>query len=233
LRDLGASPDNTGVRRVPEPELMADPLQARAYAEGDFAAPHQRFVEMLQAKIGAEANGGLVLDLGCGPADVTIRFARACPDACIHGIDGSEAMLALGREAVERAGLAVRVTLFDGRLPDALLPHDAYDGVLSNALLHHLEHPSVLWQTIRRAGAAGAWVFIMDLLRPRDAAHATQLVDLYASGEPEVLRRDFYNSLLAAYRPSEVRAQLRSAGLDHLESEIVSDRHFIVWGRLA
>jgi hypothetical protein len=50
---------------------------------------------------------------------------------------------------------------------------------------------------------------------------------------PRLLRRDFYNSLLAAYRTDEVRAQLEIAGLGHLESETVSDRHFIVWGRLA
>ncbi len=51
-----------------------------------------------------------------------------------------------------------------------------------------------------------------------------------AGEEPEVLRTDFFNSLLAAYRPSEVEEQLERAGLDPLSLEVVSDRHFIVWG---
>src|SRR5688572_33170 len=103
---------------------MDDPIQARAYADADFAEPHGRFVELLREKIGAHAGRGYLLDLGCGPADVTIRFARAFPDAVVHGIDASEVMLELGRRAVEREGLTERVELFGGRLPDALLPHD-------------------------------------------------------------------------------------------------------------
>jgi hypothetical protein len=78
----------------------------------------------------------------------------------------------------------------------------------------------------------GAWLFVMDLVRPPSQAQARRLVDLHAAGEAEVLRRDFYNSLLAAYRPEEVSAQLAAADLSSLETEVVSDRHLIVWGRL-
>jgi len=56
------------------------------------------------------------------------------------------------------------------------------------------------------------------------------LVERYASGEPAVPRTDFYNSLLAAYRPVEIEAQLEAAALSHLAIEVISDRHFIVWG---
>jgi hypothetical protein len=91
----------------------------------------------------------------------------------------------------------------------------------------------VLWDTVRRATATGGWVFVMDLMRPRDQTQAKRFVDLYAAGEPEILRRDFFNSLLAAYRLDEVRTQLRTAGLDHFQSEAASDRHLIVWGRVA
>ena len=50
---------------------------------------------------------------------------------------------------------------------------------------------------------------------------------------PPVLRNDFLNSLCAAYRPDEVARQLASAGLERLQVEVVSDRHLIVFGRLA
>jgi hypothetical protein len=52
----------------------------------------------------------------------------------------------------------------------------------------------------------GAPVLVMDLMRPASPAAAEALVEQYAAGEPEVLRRDFYNSLLAAFEPGEVRA---------------------------
>jgi hypothetical protein len=35
---------------------------------------------------------------------------------------------------------------------------------------------------------------------------------------------------LAAYRPLEIHEQLDRASLSHLEVEVVTDRHFIVWG---
>ncbi len=47
-----------------------------------------------------------------------------------------------------------------------------------------------------------------------------------------MLQKDFLNSLLAAYRPDEVRKQLAQQGLGQLRIEVVSDRHFIVYGLL-
>ena len=220
------------MRRVPEPELMLDRVQAQAYADADFSEPHSRFVELIHDRLGAQVERGHALDLGCGPADVTIRFARRFSHVRVHGIDASEAMLQLGRQAIASAGLSERVELFGGRLPEALLPRETYDGIFSNSLLHHVVHPSVLWDVVHRAATPGAWVFVMDLMRPTDQAEARRFVELYAAAEPEVLRRDFYRSLRAAYRPDEVREQLRSADLDSLEIEVVSDRHLIVWGRV-
>jgi hypothetical protein len=70
----------------------------------------------------------------------------------------------------------------------------------------------------------------MDLMRPGSFEEAAWLVELYAKGEPPLLRNDFYNSLLAAFEPEEVKAQLKEAGLDHLAVTPVSDRHLVVSG---
>ncbi len=75
-------------------------------------------------------------------------------------------------------------------------------------------------------------VFVMDLMRPGSREDAQRLVRQYADGEPRVLQNDFFNSLLAAYRPPEVEEQLAGHGLGCLSVEIVSDRHLIVFGRL-
>ena len=61
-------------------------------------------------------------------------------------------------------------------------------------------------------------------------ARAEALVDEYAEGEPEVLRRDFLHSLHAAYTVDEVRAQLQAAGLEGLSVRATSDRHLVVSG---
>jgi SAM-dependent methyltransferase len=218
------------MERTPEPELMDGEEQARAYAQADFREPHDRFVALLQESLPDLPEAGTALDLGCGPADVTLRFARAFPLWSVEGLDASEPMLRLGRAGVEAAGLSARVSLHQAHLPEADAPRSAYDLVFSNSLLHHLRDPSALWRCVRRWAPPGAAVFLMDLLRPENRAEAQRLVDLHCSGEPEILRRDFFLSLLAAYRPDEVRAQLEAAGLGYLSLRVASDRHLVVWG---
>jgi SAM-dependent methyltransferase len=220
--------------RIPEPELMDEATQAQAYANADFAAPHERCVDLFAASW-PRARGpvaGLALDVGCGPADVVVRAARRFPGLVVDGVDGAEAMLALGRARVAAEGLANRVRLYRAFLPDDPLPRTGYDVVTSNSILHHLHDPQVLWRTLWRGAAPGAHVFIMDLMRPTTLASAADLVDRYAGAEPAILRRDFHASLLAAFTPDEVRAQLRAAGLGGLRVDVVSDRHLIVTGTM-
>ncbi len=219
------------MERIPEPELMDDPEQARAYAGADFSEPHQAFVERF-AQCFPRHRPRRVLDLGCGAADITIRFARAYPGCELTGVDGAAAMLALARETVTRVELDHRVHLREARLPDKTLPQHAFDTLISNSLLHHLADPQVLWRAVVGCAEPGAAVFIMDLRRPDTREQASRLVSEYARTEPEVLRRDFFNSLLAAYRPEEIAAQLARANLCRLQAEAVGDRHVAVYGLL-
>jgi len=220
------------VERVPEPELMLDPEQAREYARADFAEPHEHFVALAREACPDLPAGGEALDLGCGPGDVTLRWLRAYPGWEVDAVDGSPAMLAFARRAAEEAGIEARVHFVEAVLPELAPPRAPYDLVLSNSLLHHLHRPSVLWEAARRFGRPGGDVFVMDLMRPDSAEAARGLMDRYARGEPEGLRRDFLHSLHAAFRPDEVRAQLAAAGLGALAVEVVSDRHLVVRGRL-
>jgi SAM-dependent methyltransferase len=218
--------------RVAEPELMDTLEQARAYAAADFSQPHQAFVTYFRDRFPGFA-AGRVLDLGCGTADVTVRFARAYPEARVHGVDGARAMLDEGARLVRQAGLDARVTLELVRLPSPSIAGAGYDAVISNSLLHHLADPAVLWSSIGAAARPGAPVFVMDLRRPASTDAAQRLVDEYGIDESPVLRDDFYRSLCAAYTPEEVRSQLdTAAGLAHLRVEVVSDRHLVVYGTI-
>ena len=218
--------------RTPEPDLMEDMEQARAYAYADFAEPHNRFIELVKEKFPGEAFDRLVLDLGCGAADICKRFASAFPRMRMHAIDGSEAMLHFARINIDMDRLHEQVRLFKRTLPVESLPREQYSAIVCNSLLHHLAEPQVLWQTIRQFAAPGAPVFVMDLMRPESAEQADQLTRLHAGNEPTVLQQDFRNSLHAAYTPQEVQQQLAAAGLAQLQVEVVSDRHLIVYGSM-
>ncbi len=217
--------------RTIEPELMNDDAQATAYANADFAAPHEAFVDRFVACFGDV--DGIALDIGCGPADVVLRLARRCRRLVIDGVDGAEAMLAIGRLRVAAEGLHNRVRLYRALLPDDALPRTAVDVVTSNSILHHLHRPEVLWRTVRRAARPGTKVFVMDLMRPAAAALVDDYVARYAAGEPAILQHDFAASLHAAFTVDEVRAQLDAAGLHELAVEATSNRHLLVSGVLS
>jgi 2-polyprenyl-3-methyl-5-hydroxy-6-metoxy-1,4-benzoquinol methylase len=219
--------------RIPEPELMDSPEQARAYAAADFSTPHDAFVACFQERFPGFGDGR-VLDLGCGAADIAARFARALPAVSVHGVDGATAMLDLGVEHVRDTGLADRITLQLARLPleqPELALGGPYDAVISNSLLHHLDEPAVLWDTARKTARSGAPVFVMDLRRPPSAEWADHLVATYAADEHPLLREDFRASLGAAYTVDEVTAQLER-GYRELAVESIGDRHLLVWGHL-
>jgi len=209
---------------------MEDEEQAKAYAEADFSIAHQYFVERFSEQFPELSGEFHALDLGCGTADVTLRFARRYPDCLIDGVDGARVMLQRGHQALHASGLAARVRLMEARLPNPELPARHYAAVLSNSLLHHLANPGDLWACIRQYAQPDAAIFVMDLLRPSTLDEAIRLVRRYADGEPAILQRDFLNSLRAAYTLTEVADQLAEAGLD-FPVEQVSDRHFIVAGR--
>jgi SAM-dependent methyltransferase len=219
------------MQRVPEPEIMDDAEQALAYASADFAEVNQSFVDRLVTDWGASVPTR-ILDLGCGPADIPIRICQRFPSATVCALDGSRSMLALGGEARAAAGLPERVSLVQAYLPDLPLVAGGFDAVISNSLLHHLADPMGLWRSIAGAGSSGAHVTVCDLRRPESEAAAQRIVDDAGCSDSEILRRDFYLSLLAAYTPDEVRAQLHAAGLEQLDVQITSERHLLVSGRL-
>jgi ubiquinone/menaquinone biosynthesis C-methylase UbiE len=215
--------------RILEPEIMDGEAEAAAYARADFSDSNLAYVADVVASFPDRL--GKVVDLGCGPGDIAIRLSRAVATAQITGVDGSPAMLALARAALRLAGLEVRLSFLEGRLPGVALDAGSFDLVLSKDMLHHLPDPQVLWSEVRRLGRPGAAVCVMDLCRPATPAAAQAIVERVSRDEHPLLKTDFYNSLCAAFTAEEVRAQLAAAGLSLAVSQL-TERHLCVKGRL-
>ena len=214
--------------RVLEPELMEDEAQVQAYAAADFSQENQGFVDRFREYF-PDFSEGHVLDLGCGPGDIPVRLARALSSCRITGVDASEPMIGLAGVAVKRAGLADRITFHCERFQAVLLVEPA-DAAVSNSLLHHVPNPLQFWYRLRQLVKPGSPVLVMDLLRPDSHEEAQAIVDRYAAKEPEILRRDFYRSLLASFTEDEVAAQLAEMNLSRLIVDVPDDRHWVVSG---
>jgi 2-polyprenyl-3-methyl-5-hydroxy-6-metoxy-1,4-benzoquinol methylase len=216
--------------RMPEPELMTEKEQAAAYAAANFAEVNEPVARWFQARFSALAPGARLLDIGCGTADMTIRLVRAYPGITALGIDGSEAMLSYGSNLVNQAGLNSRIQLECRYFPDAALGIANFDAVTANNLLHHLADPGSFWRAVLSCARPGAPIMVADLRRPSDTPTVESLVEQYAWRALPPLRRDFFNSLHAAYTADEVRQQLDEAGLTGLQVEEVGPLHLVAWG---
>lgn len=223
--------ESSSMPRRPEPELMDLPEEAEAYASADFSEVHGLFVQKILEVAGPSERVDAI-DLGAGPCEIPIRVALTRPGWRIVAVDGSEAMLALAKERITEAGVGERLTLLRADATRTGLPAGTFDVVFSNSILHHVADPLALWREVCRLGRPGAIVALRDLRRPATERDARRLVDLHAFGATDLLKEEFHRSLLAAYTPDEVRAQLKDAGLGSLTVHVVSDRHLDVVGQL-
>ena len=229
------------MERIREPELMDDPLQARVYVEANFDASDAALFQRILDLAGPGGLGSRVVDLGCGPGNISFRLAAALLQACVLGVDGAAAMLELAEQ--RRCSDPVRwsqlhfqracLPLAPGALESLPVPFaPPYSSIVSNSLLHHLHDPAVLWRSVSQLAAPGALVVVRDLRRPPDPQTLAALVERHAATAHPLLRRDFANSLAAAFRPEEVEAQLLAARLTRLSVSPQEDRYLEVSGRL-
>ena len=103
---------------------MWDPGQYRRFAD-ERARP---FFDLV-ARIGTDAPRSVV-DLGCGPGDLTVDLARRWPGAAILGIDSSAEMIAAARRGEKRPGVSFAVADLRDWQPDARV-----DVLVCNAVL--------------------------------------------------------------------------------------------------
>ncbi len=215
------------MQRRPEPEYMDLDAEAAAYADADFAEVNGAFAQRLVAlAVDIPQTDVVALDLGTGPADIPRRVAALRPGWRIVAVDAAAAMLALAPKAASVS--LVRADASRCPFSDAAL-----DVVFSNSILHHLPDPTDFWREVARVARRGALVLLRDLARPDTEQAARDIVERYAGTESELLQEEYYRSLLAAFTPDEVRAQLREAGVQGLRAEMVTDRHMDVCGRVA
>ena len=217
------------MQRQPEPELMEGRQQVQAYADADFGAGDAHTLGLLTDLIdrtGALPPTPTLVDLGCGPGNITLRLAQVFPDARVIGVDGSEAMLAVAQRRAMELGLNVDFRCCDLRCLDGLQA----DLVSSNSLLHHLHQPDLLWRTTKAIAAPGCRVLHRDLRRPTSMDVLDQLQQRHLNNAPSLLIRDFRASLAAAFEIQEVRDQLLEAGLESWTVEPEDDRYLVVSG---
>ena len=217
------------IERIPEPEVMDDSEEAGVYDAADFNRVNRSCARRICKLL--DADRGHALDLGTGPAEIPIRICTLKPGWKITAVDASPSMLRLARQRVKEAGLEKRIRLVQAAAKNLRRLRQKFSAVFSNSLLHHLHDPAPFWLEVKRLARPGGSVMIQDLRRPPGKSRARELTRLHTAGDPPLLKQLFYQSLLAAFTPGEVRIQLQEAGLD-LQVRATTDPHLVACGRL-
>ena len=219
--------------RTPEPEVMDDDQEVEAYRRADFTDVNRRCARRaLRATSRSPGrSSGRAIDLGTGPADIPIAFCRLAPSWRVTAVDLSPGMLRVARVHVRAAGLSARIRLVRGDAKALGHLRPPFDLVMSNSLLHHLHNPVPFWHEVKRfAGRDGA-IMVQDLCRPPSRRETRALVRRHAAEESPLLQQLFYQSLLAAFTPAEIRAQLKTVDLTRVTVRQINDRHLTVLRR--
>jgi tRNA (cmo5U34)-methyltransferase len=133
--------------------------------------------ERLQAETAAASNdveARVILELGTGTGETARRVLATHPGARLCGLDASEQMLAVARDAL--AGLDVSLTV--ARLEDPL-PAGPFELVISALAVHHLDSTGKrdLFLRVARVLAPGGRFVLGDVVIPEDPADVVTPID--------------------------------------------------------
>jgi ubiquinone/menaquinone biosynthesis C-methylase UbiE len=217
--------------RILEPEAMDTPEEARDYDAMDHATVNARFVADFVAAHGG-CRGGLILDVGTGPARIAIALCQADPSARVLATDLAGTMLELARRNVAGSGLEARIQCVRGSARALPCPSGRFEAVISNSLVHHIPDPVPALAEMARLVAPGGTLFVRDLVRPGTRQEVDALVSAYAGDEPLAAQGLFRASLHAALTVTEVKDIARALGLPPEDVAMTSDRHWTwTWRR--
>ncbi|MEJ2208844.1 MAG: class I SAM-dependent methyltransferase, partial [Anaerolineae bacterium] len=136
---------------------------------GEFAAEYARKHGKIAEKFGREiaatlaARGfeaGRILDAGCGFGTTAIVLAQALPESEVVGIDLSEPLLDLARQAARDAGLGERVTFEVANVEQIPYDDGAFQAVVNVQMLHIVGDPVAMLDELERVLAPGGFLFL-------------------------------------------------------------------------
>jgi len=216
---------------------METPSQVKAYADADFSRSDSLVIKALLKylkKTGKNLNkSDLIIDVACGPGNISERIARIWPFVKIVGIDGSKEML---NQAEKKLGENLTKNLTYELIEinsiatgENIFPLKA-DVLVSNSALHHFHDPHRFWDALKILGKKECIHVHRDLIRPDSIEKAVEIKEKHLSNSPEILKNDFFASLKASFTVNEVNQQLVNAGLSQLEVFQVDELYFEIIG---
>jgi ubiquinone/menaquinone biosynthesis C-methylase UbiE len=140
----------------PQAKEMSDESMVRTLsAQAEAIWPQE---EPLFARYGLTASGE-ILDAGCGTGEITVRLARAFPQANLLGVDIVDEHLQRAR--AQAAPFRDRVRFENRSIFDLGLPSASLDLVVCRHVVHAIPHVDQVLAELRRVTRQGGWLHLI------------------------------------------------------------------------
>jgi len=141
-----------------------------------------------------------IVDLGCGPGELTVDLANRFDAASVVGVDHSAQMLA---QPTSAAAADPRVSFVQADI--ATYPLEGFDLIVSNAALHWVPEHGAVFERLRDGLAAGGQLAVQ---MPNNFAQPTHTTATTLAGEPPFVDVLGPRRAGAAVEPAERYARL-------------------------
>ena len=231
------------MERIPEPELMEKKEQVISYDEADFSEGEFNLINqinhyLLRNNISLSKKD-LIVDLGCGPGNISEKLATKWPNTEVVGIDGSKEMILraeYNKEISNNQKNLKNLRYICSDIKDIkstnFLLNKKISLLVSNSLIHHITHLEDFFKTIRSLSSNITVNFHKDLKRPLDEKSFLEIKAQCSTKYNEILTNDYYASLRASYTFKELRNFTLENDLSSLEVFEDGDKYLIVYGNV-
>ena len=163
-----------------------------------------------------------VLEVGPGPAWISIILVKKCPNTDLTGLEISKDMIQIAEQNALNEGLKDKIHFIHGNANDMSIFKDNYfDAVISHDSLHHWEKPIMVLNEIARVIKTDGVLCLGD--GRRDIGFSAKLIfnvlKLFLSKKMSYYWK---SSIMAGYTPEEARAMLNQTDLKG-KCEIIAD----------
>lgn len=167
-----------------------------------------------------------LLDVATGTADVALAAAQRFRDIEVVGLDPSAAMLRVGRDKIEKAGLSPRVGLIEGDALKLPFPDESFDVVCVAFGMRNIPEKEGALREMKRVAAGGGQVMVLEMGIPDPGFFREFYIWYLGSVMPKVV--SLFSSKHAAYEyladsiknfpgPEAFRSLMESEGLAKIE----------------
>ena len=231
------------MERIPEPELMNKKEQVISYDEADFSKGEDELINQIYYYLKKNnislSDKDLIVDLGCGPGNISEKLSIKWPYTEVVGVDGSVEMIQKAES--NKINFKNQKKLHNlhyicsdikyielGRIS----PSKEISLLVSNSLIHHITYLDDFFKNIIRLSSNKTVNFHKDLKRPMDKKSALTLKAKCSSQYNNILTKDYYASLRASYTYKELKDFTLEKNLSSLDVFEDGEEYLIVYGKV-